>query len=304
MKEIYDLYSEDAANEPKREYLGASVVCKKCERQNWYNFRQAYDKPFIGRMLRLFDTGKREELRIVNDLRRTGKYEVDNKTPEGKQHGFSAFGGHYAGSGDGKIREVGQEEWMLLEVKTHNQKSYDYLIKNKLKKAKPEHYDQMQIYMNEMDLAQGFYVAVNKNTDEIYKEIIDREEKKGKAYREKALRIITSEDAPNKISQTWDGCFDCTYCSYNRECHKLTGYSLPVKSCRTCVNSTPLPDGGWECELKSKKIEDEVMPVGCEEHFFIPKLVPATLTVANPSVISYIDGDGKVLLNLKGEGFK
>src|SRR3546814_7080313 len=38
--------------------------------------------------------------------------------------------------------------------------------------AKPEHYTQMQLYMRKMGLTVALYVAVCKNTDDLYMEII------------------------------------------------------------------------------------------------------------------------------------
>ena len=37
--------------------------------------------------------------------------------------------------------------WHVGEFKTHNQKSFDDLVKRGVEKAKPMHWDQMQAYM-------------------------------------------------------------------------------------------------------------------------------------------------------------
>ena len=42
-------------------------------------------------------------------------------------------------------------------------------------KAKPEHYVQMQMYMNKMKLNYGLYFAVNKNDDSIHGEIVEED---------------------------------------------------------------------------------------------------------------------------------
>lgn len=301
--DIYELYKEENEKEPERDYLGASVIVKPCERQSWYYYRKAYDKRFDGRMLRLFEDGKKAEDRIVEEIKRTGKYQVDEKDLEGKQYGFNLFGGHYKGNCDGKILGLTEapKTWHLLEVKTHNDKSYDWLLNNGLKKGKPEHYDQMQIYMNELGLERGIYIAIKKSSSDIYTERINRDPKKKEAFREKALRIIRSNDAPKKIANSLE-IFDCKYCSYNKECYKLEGAENPIKSCTTCLHSTPLIEGGWKCEQKKIVMDKEILVTGCEEHLFLPVLVPGKLVKAEPDELTYIDVTGKTIINKKGEG--
>lgn len=301
--DIYELYEEENAREPKRDYLGASVIVKPCERQAWYYFRRAYDKRFEGRMLRLFEDGRKAEDRIIEEIKRTGKYVVDEKDANGKQYGFSLYGGHYAGNCDGKILGIieAPKTWHLIEVKTHNDKSYDWLLNNAVKKGKPEHYDQMQIYMNELGLERGIYIAIKKSSSDIYTERVHREPKKKEAFREKALRVIQSNDAPKKIANSLD-IFDCKYCSYNKECYKLEGADLPIKSCRTCLHSTPLIEGGWKCEQKKIVIDEEILVTGCEEHLFLPVLVPGKLVKAEPDELTYMDVTGRTIINKKGEG--
>ena len=76
---IYAAYVAEA-DDGFRDHLGASIIGKDCERALWYDFRWAARRGFSGRMLRLFDTGKREEDRLVRDLRRTGATVLDAAT--------------------------------------------------------------------------------------------------------------------------------------------------------------------------------------------------------------------------------
>ena len=73
---IYAAYVAEA-DDGFRDHLGASIIGKDCERALWYDFRWVTRRGFSGRMLRLFDTGKREEDRLVRDLRRTGATVLD-----------------------------------------------------------------------------------------------------------------------------------------------------------------------------------------------------------------------------------
>ena len=58
-----------------RGHLGASQIGHRCARQAWYGFHWAYRGQHLGRMMRLFDRGREEEVRVIRWLRAAG-YEV------------------------------------------------------------------------------------------------------------------------------------------------------------------------------------------------------------------------------------
>jgi hypothetical protein len=62
----------EAAEKGPRPHLGASVVGKPCDRAMVYGFRHAVRKKTEGRMLRLFNRGHLEEIRICAWLRMVG----------------------------------------------------------------------------------------------------------------------------------------------------------------------------------------------------------------------------------------
>jgi hypothetical protein len=80
--------------------------------------------------------------------------------------------GHFGGSLDGVAKGLPEapKTPAVLEFKTHNDKSFTDLVKNKVQASKPQHYDQMNIYMGLMELDRALYMAVNKNTDDLYTE--------------------------------------------------------------------------------------------------------------------------------------
>ena len=97
---IYDHYKVKRKNE-HRPHLGGSQIGNECSRALWYQFRHAWSPTFDGRMLRLFETGDREEDRIVANLRAVGITVWDKDPDTGKQIMFSECGGHFALSLDG-----------------------------------------------------------------------------------------------------------------------------------------------------------------------------------------------------------
>ena len=96
---IYAAYVAEA-NDGFRDHLGASIIGKECTRALWYDFRWVTRRTVSGRMLRLFDTGWREEDRLVRDLRRIGATVLDTDPETGRQWQVTALGGHFGGSLD------------------------------------------------------------------------------------------------------------------------------------------------------------------------------------------------------------
>ena len=96
---IFSAYEADT-RDGFRTHLGASLIGKECERALWYDFRWATKAKFPGRVLRLFETGNREEDRLVGNLRRTGATVLELDPETGRQFRVQAHGGHFGGSLD------------------------------------------------------------------------------------------------------------------------------------------------------------------------------------------------------------
>lgn len=255
-----------------RAHLGASIVGGECERALWYSFRWATDARHPPRVLRLLARGQREEAVLVELLRKAGVevHEVDPGT--GEQFRCSAIGGHFGGSMDGAgVGFVESSQWHALEFKTHGDKSFKDLTKNGVQKSKPEHYAQCMVYMHLMGLERAFYLAVNKNTDELYAERIKHSAREGDALLDKAARIITSDRPLPKLSDD-PAFYKCKFCNHTATCH---GPAVPVPTCRTCCHATPELDGDgrWSCALHEKDLSVEEQLHGCPSHAFIPDLL-------------------------------
>lgn len=297
MSQVSEAIVQWHASKPQahRPHLGASLVGKKCQRALWYGFHWVKAPTFDGRMLRLFETGQLAEARFVNELKAIGGnvMEFDDR---GRQFGFSDFGGHFSGSCDAVAENLpGIDQWALVEMKTHSEKSFEWLKKNGVKVAKPEHWAQMTIYMGYMELKKAVYLASNKNTDELYTEEVDFDEDAFQALRSKALSIIKSDSPPVRISDAIDN-FDCQYCDFQNICH---GDEVSEVNCRTCAHSTvDVEDGGWICEKKQAKPEVELQRLGCSEHLFIPSLLNfATAYSGGDDFVAYETKDGVKFAN-------
>ena len=88
---IFKIYEEKADQAP-RPHLGASELGHSCERHLWLSFRWAKKPEFSGKILRLFESGNREEPRLIENLRDIG-VEVWDRDEEGKQFQYKFAGG-------------------------------------------------------------------------------------------------------------------------------------------------------------------------------------------------------------------
>ena len=284
---IYEAYENDA-EDGNRPHLGASLTGHACERFLWLTFRWVDAKKFPGRMLRLFETGQLEEARFVKNLRRIG-VEVHDVTPDGKQWRVSDLGGHFGGSMDGAC--VGLPEapktWHVIEMKTHNDKSFNDLTKNGVAKAKPQHYAQMQVYMGLTGMERALYLAVNKNTDELYSERVDFDPVEFAKLKARAERVINANEPPLRCSNdpSW---YVCKMCDFHAHCH---GEEAPAVNCRTCAHSTPEMDGDatWSCAIQGHGAIDvpiAIQRTGCSQHRYIPILLERFAKQSD-----YVNGD-------------
>lgn len=259
-----------------RTHLGASVLGEKCLRAVWFGFRWADTEEFEGRMLRLFARGQKAESSFADLLRSVGAT-VWTEDDHGKQFRVSAFGGHLGGSKDGVAINlphlpdgIPAGTACLVEMKTHNDKSFKDLKAKGVTESKPKHYKQAQLYMHFSGLKWCLYMAVNKNTDELYCEFFPYVEHIGTFLVNRGETVIFGEGIPPRIadSPSW---YECKFCAFHGICH---GTKMPKVNCRTCVHSSPERDGTWRCRRGKSEIKHSPK-VGCSEHLFTPYIFPA-----------------------------
>lgn len=241
---VEDAY--DSNQDPFRSHLGASILGRRCSRSVWYSFRWTKVQQHEGRILRLFNRGHLEEARFHALLLLIG-CKVYTHKEDGQQYRASPEENpHQGGSID--MVAVGIPEMpttpVLAEAKTHGEKSFIKLKSEGLYYSKFEHYVQMQLYMGELALDYGLYMAVSKNTDELYMEIVEFDLECFHRFNERGLELTYADEAPPRISSN-PGWFECKFCDFHSVCHLG---KEPNKSCRTCRWSTPTKDGKWICE--------------------------------------------------------
>lgn len=255
-----------------RPHMGASLIGHQCDRYIWLTWRWALKPEFKGRILRLFDTGKREESRLVEELRGIGATVWDVDPDSGDQWRVSACNGHFGGSLDGVAKGLPEapKSPAVLEFKTHSAKSFNDLLKKKVQAAKPQHYDQMTVYMGLMQIDRALYMAVNKDTDDVYCEWIEFDSERFSKLIERAQRLIDSPAPPYRMSTDPEH-FECKWCPMWKHCHN--GQAAEA-NCRTCCHATPVENAAWHCQNHGSGLTLDDQRAGCNAHLLIPDLVP------------------------------
>jgi len=296
---------EAEAGDGLRRHLGASQIGKACERALWLDFRWATPARFPGRILRLFETGQLEEARLVRDLRRTGATVLDVDPATGRQWRVEAHGGHFGGSLDAVA--IGLLEaprtWHVVEFKTHSAKSFRELEAKGVAAAKPQHWAQMQIYMQLTGITRALYVAVCKDTDALHLELVRVDTEAAQRLLAKAARIIEASRPPARLSDdpTW---YECRICDHHGVCQ---GGDAPALTCRSCLHATPLihgadsgqgaDSGGWHCARWDTALDLDTQRRACARHLFVPDLVPGEVVDAGEDHVVYRLTDGSTWVN-------
>lgn len=255
-----------AKTEAPRAHLGASTLGHACERWLWLSFRWAVLEQHPGRIKRLFRRGQNEESTIVSDLKAIGV------NVHSEQFRVS-FGSHVSGSIDGIASGVpgAPKTEHVVEFKTHSKKSFDDLDKNAVKKSKPMHYTQMQVYMHGLKLDRALYVAVCKDDDRLYTERVHYDAEHAEKAINKGHRIALSDYIPAPISNdpTW---YECKMCAGHDFCHGSK--TTKQINCRTCAHITPLSDNTMHCAKWDAIVPTEAQVAGCDSHVMHPDMVP------------------------------
>lgn len=252
-------------NSERRSYMGMSSAGEKCTRKIFYGLHWSSDPAGLkARTKRIFNIGHLFERVIIEELTENGMqvYRVDedgnriNLTgdPKEEQEKLIGFAGHELGHCDGRILGVleAPKTEHLLELKTMMQKYFLTVQKKGVKEAQPKHYAQMQRYMLSMKLERALYVAINKNTCDLYIERIVFDSGFANDLFRKSRDVIMASDPPAK--QYPSGYFECNWCEHNPICHEA---EPPIKNCRTCEFSDMESEGIWVCLNKKNKWIEE-----------------------------------------------
>lgn len=213
--------------QPRREYLGASMLGDPCSRRIQYEYVGAPKDPgkdFNGQTLRIFAAGHQFEALSINWLRAAG-FDLRTHKADGGQFGFSVAKGRIKGHIDGVI--VGGPSWFvfpsLWEHKALKDKSWQDLAKRGLAISKPLYAAQVALYQGYMpDLARcpALFTALNKDTQELYHELVPFDASLAQSTSDKAVNILQATDAGQQLPRIAANpdFYLCLCCPYAKRC--------------------------------------------------------------------------------------
>lgn len=268
--------------------IAASALGQECDRRLWYGLRWASiaetpesadaltDDQILaeGRKLRIFERGMWAETRLIRDLRSSGVVVQDVDPMTRKQWTFSMARGFIRGKADGKcfgVKEAPKAEH-VLEVKSLKASDFRAIMRHGLLAAKPEHWHQLHAGIAGLGLSRGFYIAENKDTEEILTERVKFDAEIAARQCARVENIVDADAAPQKIATSATN-RACTFCNHVALCH---GDAFARRTCRTCLHFSFTADGNGKCARFGAVLDPATQKAGCEcpAHLFLPSLVP------------------------------
>jgi hypothetical protein len=220
---------EERSIKTKRSYLGASRLGAECSRALQYEF-MGRDPAHSARTLRVFEAGHLFEELIIQWLRLTG-LEILTKDSNGNQFAFSAANGRIAGHIDGVVIAAPSALNLacpaLFEAKSMNNKSWQETAKRGLVLSKPLYAAQIALYQAYMEenfpgISQNpcLFIAINKDTSELYHELLPFDGELAQRMSDKAVNIIRATEVGELLPRGFSSSdtYQCKICPYKEEC--------------------------------------------------------------------------------------
>lgn len=214
------------ATRPQRDYLGGSRLGESCSRRLQYEYLKApkdADAGFTGQSLRIFALGHVLEDLAIEWLRKAG-FDLRVRNRHGEQFGFSAAGGRVQGHADGVVLAApnGMAVPALWECKSANAKNWRDIAKRGVTLAKPIYAAQIALYQAYLGLTEhpALFTAINKDTCEIWHELVPFDGALAQAASDKAVQILRACDAGEQLPRhTADPeHFECRFCAWKERC--------------------------------------------------------------------------------------
>ena len=222
-------------NSQNRGYLGASRLGAPCSRGLQYEYNNTPKDEGLehsGRLLRIFEAGHVFEGLIIKWLRSAG-FTLITEDERGEQLGFRAAASRMAGHVDGIITGVPKEleesikTPALLEIKSMKASSWRILHKKNLVLSHPIYATQIALYQAYMEgifpglsSTKALFIAINKDTAEIYTEMVPFDVELAQEASDKAVNIIKAEDAGELMPRPYSSkeVYTCKICAFKERC--------------------------------------------------------------------------------------
>ena len=223
---------EHHKSQKKRDYLGVSSIGDECLRKVQLQY-EGKEAEFSASTLRTFDIGHCLEDLVAEWLRVAG-FDLKTKNKNGEQFGFSTAEGRIKGHVDGIIHSFPEEVAFqqnigcrdhpcLWECKTLNKKSWQETAKKGLMLTKPIYYAQVQLYMAYLELEQCLFTALNKDSSELYFELIPFDSEAAQKYSDRAVQVIQASGNNEQMPciSADPSFFKCKMCGFRNVCRTM-----------------------------------------------------------------------------------
>tara|TARA_R110000824_G_scaffold69216_1_gene178350 strand:+ start:2759 stop:3487 length:729 start_codon:yes stop_codon:yes gene_type:complete len=221
-KSIEDKNSE----QKKRTYLGASSLGDSCSRKIQYRYmghKADEGSGFNGKVLRIFEFGHAIEDMAHGWIFNAG-FDLKSTDKNGDQFGFSIADGEVKGHIDGVIcgGPVEMQYPMLWECKSANEKSFNEFVRKGVSATNQTYAAQIALYQAYMDLTDNpaLFTVINKNTCEIYFELVPFNKALAQKVSDKAVDILNAvkhNELLPRIAVNSDY-FVCRFCEFRKSC--------------------------------------------------------------------------------------
>jgi hypothetical protein len=226
MQQINDLLDakllERHKSQEKRDYLGASILGDECVRKIQLQYMK-HEVDISAQTLRTFAIGHCLEDLIAEWMILAG-FDLKTRNENGEQFGFSVADGKLKGHVDGII--YGGPNFCkypsLWECKTLNNKSWTDTAKRGVLVTKQLYFAQVQLYMAYMNLDENpcLFTALNKDTSELYHELIPFDAEAAQRYSDRAVQIIKASENNELLPcvSNDSSFYKCKMCGFRNEC--------------------------------------------------------------------------------------
>jgi hypothetical protein len=183
------------------------------------------DKPETGQQKRIFEMGHILEFHIANWLTNAG-FDLQTHDESGHQFGFSQADGKIQGHVDGIIHDgpIDAKYPILWECKTMKSASWRELARDSLEIANPQYFAQIQLYMAYLNLPQCLFTSLNKDSSELYHELIPFNSATAASYSDRAVKILKATESKEFLPRIAikPDFFECKMCRFHNTCWNQT----------------------------------------------------------------------------------
>lgn len=222
-KIIEDKLLSYRADEPVRDYIGASAIGAPCMRAIWYEYNKYEGIPFTAQQLMTFEIGKAIEKKVKEKLFYDSRFIEISELESNCQNIKGTPDLIYEPTGLALYKIIYNKEKIqaeyIIEIKTANKTQFNQFKKHGLLQWKEQYYAQAQAYMGMTGIHKAIIYCINKDNSDQHEEKIDFDEAYYKMLLLRAQSIKNSEEPPTRISEEPEY-FVCSQCKFREFCHK------------------------------------------------------------------------------------